>query len=436
MEQVSSLLCSLSLCGLLFCCILLLLPLQSSSTASQPLSEPRAATLCQFPAEQLDRVEIFSSSDNFCFINYGNCFLLEGMENIPLQENALSDFLKILEDFPTGKPSEPPESPPILKIDITPVSEETIHLDFFDDESNIFVSNRESTQIISSEKLSPLFQPVEKYIQKTIFHTTPSNEGSFTISGDCHKQPVLISYYYVGKNQNQIFAQLTGSYSQEIPKDKMTEIMNSLCNLQAESVLKFDPTEQDLQKYGLNTPFLEIHADFQGEHLNLCCSRPSKDGEIFLLKNNIPIIYMIKEENVPWLSLCPESITEKEVFSIDYIDCTTMILSTPDQKYRFTKWDGNVLCGSRQIKEELFSDFFELSTQIIPSGIALREQSDETPLLTLHFSYTNPEKPADILSFYPYDNKRLRLSINNDSRYLCEKEKAVDIIRHCEALFR
>ncbi len=436
MEQIASLLCGFSLCGLLLFGILLILPLQPASRVSQPLSVPKVQTLCQFTPEQLDRIEISWSSDVFSLVNYGNRFRLEGMEDIPLQEKALDALLQLLEHFPTGIPTEPPEAPPDLQITVTPVSGKTADLElFYYDENKMLVSDGKTAQKISSQRLTTLLQPAEYYIQNMIYQTPPSIEGSLTISGNCHPQPFSISYYYVSENQEPLFAQLTEPFSEEIPQNKMEEILEGLCNLQAESVLKIAPTEEDLQNYGLSAPFLQLHADFLGERLDLRCSRPSKDGEIFLQKDELPVIYMIQEENVPWLSLCPESISEEEIFSVDYDDCTTVTVTTAEKNRRFTKWDGTVLSGSQQIEESNFADFFDFSTEIIPCGIALREQTEEDPLLTLRFSYTNPEKAADVLRFYSYDEERLRLSINGDSRYLCGKEKAEEILHRCEELF-
>ena len=434
MEQISSLLCSLSLCGLLLAGIFLLLPFQPVSEASQPLSVSKEQPLLQFTPEQLDQIMISSPDGEFRFINHGDRFLLEEMENIPLAKNSLDALLLLFENFPVGLSAELPETAPDRTITITPVSGKSLRLELYPDKNNVIVSNGTEAQKIPSEQLSPLFQPAEQYVPKIILQTEPSSEGTLTISGSCHELPLSISYYYIDKKKDECYAGLAEPFSEEIPDDQINEILSSLSDFQADSVAKLFPDAQDLEEYGLSSPFLQLHGDFQGESFTLRFSRPSTDGEIFLLKDELPVIYSLRESDIPWLSLCPESLMEEEIFSVDYDDCTTMLFSTVEKTARFTKWDGVVLYGGQQIEEENFAEFFDLSTELIPCGIALREQTEDIPLLSLKFSYTNPEQAADSLIFYSYDEDRLRVSVNGNSRYLCEKEKLQKILRKQEQL--
>lgn len=432
MEQIASLLCGFSLCALLLCAIGLILPLQGDISASQSLSMPIVQPLCSFSPEELDTISI----GELCFVNQGSRFVMKGMEELPLCDERLQELLHLLESFPTGAPTDMPQQEPDRTLLLTPINGSPLTLQFFYMEETILVSDGSRCHQISSQQLAPFLLPAEDYADTLIFKMPLPSEGNLCISGDVHGEALQLSFYYIGENHAQLFSRLTAPLSAEIPPNEMENIIQNLCTLRGDSVACLNPDEQDLQQYGLSQPFLTIYGDFQSEQFQLQLSAPTGDNLFYVRKNDEPVIYTLSEDALPFLSLCAKSLTREEIFTADYDDCTTLLFSTEEKSYRFTKWDGIVLCGGQQVEEKRFANFFDFSTKLIPCGVALKEQQNNSAIFSLRLSYTNPQAPADVIEFFPYDETRLRLSVNGDARFLCEKEKVQEIFHRCESLFR
>ena len=428
MEQISSILCGISLCGILLSAILLILPLQQSSTVSRPLSVPRVQPLCQISPQEIDRI----SFENFSLINEKERFVLEDLETLPLRESCLQSLLHLIESFPVGiswAEELPPHPAQTMKI--TTVSGKPVILDFFYMEDSILVSNGSSAQSFPEEILSPFLQPQEAYVDTTILREKIPAEGNLTVSGSSHSAPLQLSFYYIEKNTPSFLGRLEGTQSSYIEESKLKSLLPCLWQLQADSIACLEPTTKELENFGLSQPFLCFDVQLPTTQFRLSLSQPSPDGTFYLRKNEEPVIYALCEEQFPLLTICRESLCEEKIFQTDYDDCTTLTVSTDENQLRFTKWDGVVLCKGKQIEETSFKNIFNRITNITPCGLALTAPEKENSLGTLQFSYTNPDKPTDILQFLPYDETRLLLSINGESRFLCEKEIAEDIFHRC-----
>lgn len=419
MKQLIPLLSSMSICAVLLCLCLLLLPMQSQPTLRK---QPKQLS---YPMEQLDKL-IFQ---DFTLLNTGSRLVLMDLEQLPLQESRTEALLALLADC-TGESLPIPDKAPAASLRLQMVDGQQQHLSLYNVESGFVLSDGDAAVALTDEEAQPLLWQAEDYAPTQILSLTLPAEGHFLLSGKLHPEPLQFSYYI---EESEAVALLTAPHTADISKEKLAPLLSSLCQLQAVQVAALAPDSVDLQRCGLSAPFCVLQGDLQGQSFTLSASQPDESGRVYLMKEGTPLIYEAHLSQLPWLSACKESLTEENLFSPDYEDCTGFTLSTAVSQYHFSKWAGQVLCKGRSVNERDFYHLYRLASTLIPSKAALFPPQGDA-LLQITFSYTNPARAKDHIVFYPYDEENLLLSLNGDSRFLMEKEQAEEIIAMADSI--
>ncbi len=433
MKQLSMALTSLSLCALLFCAILLLLPAQSASLASSSTQAEKESVLFSYAAEQLDTITFTHPNQSFTLVNLGTHFALENFPSIPLETNQIQSLLSLLEHFPGGEPTSFSLDAP-CRIEITPVNEASQVILVQQKGDLCLISHGSACYQLPLDQTKPLFWSVEDYVDTTIASISPKNRTGFLwISGELHPEPLQISFCM---EENTLQANMISPSTEKIQSEKMEPILNSLFCLIAEKTTVLFPSDMQIQSAGLFDPFCTVQLDFGEDSFTLSCSKAEKDGSIFLMKDELPVIYQIDLASAPWYSACLESLTSVSLFLPQYEDTTCLIVSTPENQYRFTKWDGQVLCGNKKVDENEFFQLFQLLSTLTPTEAALFPSENRNPILSLSFSYTNPAKNKDTIQFFPYDKNRVYLSMNGETKFLTAYSYVESIVNQCDELLK
>ena len=428
----TTLLNAVSLCALLICILVLLFPMQPVTVSANPSSEvPKAPQqLFSFSSEQLDTIRISQGQDSFCLVNHGSSFVMEDMETLPLSSENINALLDLLEAFPAG-PHAVTDASPFRRIDLSFTSAEAQTLLLYKEENQILLNWQDHYYRFSPEIIEALLWSAEDFADPTILPKLQLGEGKLRLSGALQQQPLELSFYM---EENSFFIQMTSPQPMEIEGEAVKSSIQSLSGLCAAEVVVVGPDAQDLDFFELSVPFCTIEGQIGGEILQLSASPVQPDGSVYLISSRQPLLYAIDKNQLPLLSVCLETLLEESLFTPNYKDTTTLTIFSSQEQYRFTKWDGQVLCGGLQINERDFYDFFRLSTTLIPKEAALLLPDNTEALLTLTFSYTNPEKSKDLISFYPYDEESVLLSINGFTDFLIDTELVDEIFISCAEL--
>ncbi len=415
MKQLVPLLSSMSICALLLCLCLLLLPMKSRPS----LQPSQNRQLFSYPMEQLDKL-IF---EDFTLLNTGSQLVLEDLETLPLQESRTKALLALLEHC-SGEAVPLPDSEPVMALSLFTVDGQKQRLSLYNVGNTLILSDGAAALTLSKEEAEPLLWQAEDYAETDILSMELPTEGHFLLSGKLHPEPLQFSYYI---EEDEAVALLSSPETTDISEEQLSPFLSSLRHLSAKQVVALAPDSVDLQSYGLSVPFCILHGDLYGQSFTLSASQPQEDGRVYLMKEGVPLIYEADLSQLPWLTLCKESLTEERLFSPDYEDSTSFTLSTPSSQYRFTKWSGQVLCNGRSVDERAFYELYRLATTLIPHKAALFPAKGDI-LLQISIAYTNPSKAKDNILFYPYDEETLLLSLNGNERFVVEKEQVEDIM--------
>jgi len=375
--------------------------------------------------EQIDKI----SFEDYTLLNTGSQLVLEDLEELPLQASCTKALLTLLEHC-EGKSLPSPNSKAIRELTLFLVDGQKKPLSLYNEESGFSLSDGKKTIALSREQADILLRQTEDYAEPNILSLSLPKEGHFLISGRLHKEALQFSY---NTEDGERIALLTAPETADISEEELSPILSSLSDLRANQVCVIAPDPVDLQAYGLSVPFCIFHGDLYGESFTLSVSQPDETGHVYLMKEGTPLIYQARVTQLPWLTACKESLTEKNIFSANYEDSTAFSISAPNFQYRFTKWQGQVLCQGKSIYEPDFYQLYRLATTLIPSQAALPSPQG-TILLSVEISYTNPVKGSDCILFYDYDEENVLLSLNGDKRFLMEKEQVEEIISAVNSL--
>ena len=426
MKQCSSLLCALSLFTLLLCIVLLLLPLQPLQDLST-LNHDSSNDSCLFslsPSE-IDRIHIERNNHMVTLFNLGNRFAIQGYEELILD---LSPLTALLSKFPLSSITDETLSDPQIQMEIYSTDGKIIELSLQHHRKNILLSDGAQTYSYPKRLLEPLLSNAEDWIDLTICSSPPPQEAMLVITGDLHQEPLQLSYYI----DDQSAAVLcNGKKTTPAPA---LRLLDQLYQCKAQRIEQLAPSTEDISFWGLNPPFCLLDAQLDGEHFSLSFSKPQNDGTVYFIKEGTPLLYSAHYSDFPFLSATQETILEQSVFSGDYEDTTSLFLSTQENSYHFTKWDGIVLCNGQPVEEHSFYDFYKFSTTLIPKEALVVKAEESNQLLHLELSYTNPEKQTDTIDFYSYSESLCLLRINGANDILIDRRTVSKIISSCQAL--
>ncbi len=432
MKELSTLLSALSLFALLVCGLILLFPWRSNLKNDYDAASLSGQNLFRISAAELDQIRYEYPDKKFSLINHGNVFLLKNNndETLALDKKVLSKLLVFLENFPAGPIVEDIKESPDLKIKLLPTAGEEIDLSIWQKNDCIYIGNGKTTEQFSHEQVDILLQKPSAYVDCRLTDSLYSS-ATLTVQHEFYPEILSLSYYI---EKNNVYGSLISPIVAAIDEEQLSSIVSSLHALSADKAVVLYPTEEDLKTYGLAEPFCSLNLISEEENTAFHISRLSSDETVFLMKDGTPTIFQLSSKKLPWLFMSLETLTEKNIFRSNYDDCTTFSIQTEHDKYRFTKWDGLVLFGNREIDETDFKNLFKKASTLIPSSLNFYPVKEKSALLTLTFSYTNPEKNSDIIRFFAYNEDKLSLSINNESRFLVKKELAEDILTYCQRI--
>lgn len=408
MKDFPSVLCAASLSSFLLCLLCLLLPLQYSHNtyvSQEIVSHP--SVLFSLSPQQLSRIHFQSNNESFTLVNLGNHFVLEGYETLSLRSNLITELTALLEQFPLSSYIVEESNSSDLQITIESTSDNVV-LSISKSSDNLLLTTETQTFLYTENQLEPLLACAEDFIDLNILSLNTSSTDFLRLSGTLHEEALEISF--------------DEEYSQTL--------QDSLQHLQAREVICLSPSPEDFDFFGLDEPFcsLEIHSNCEQHALH--CSAPQSDGTIYLWKEDQPVIYSTDITSLPFLTVTKEVLSEESLFSTDYDDTTKLYVESADTAFTFTKWDGQVLCKGKPVDEENFHRLHQFCTTLIPQQALLLPPKEEALLLQLCFSYTNPEKVNDTISFYSYNDEFCSLSINGEKMFLVKHSLPENILSY------
>lgn len=439
---------------------------ESSSSATETVS------LLDRPETDLDTITVENAEGGYTIKNLGDGnYQIVEIPEAQVTESAVSNVAKLgtsitaksmvtdspenLDDFGLGTP--------VATLTATYTDGTSFELllgNHAPDSNGVYLKPADdpAVYLISSYDVDRVFDNKLEFISTTVTSDpagAAAQQGSGTLpekvtfGGSVRTEPIVIEKDQTTTEEEAQYNLST--YIMTSPKERSvdagdaTNSIASLLSITADSVVAYDPTEEELASYGLDTPYSTVDftykdADEQEHSVSLRVSAVDEEGNVYLQKDNEPVVYQLEAEDLSWYSLTyGDFISTLQL--LPYInDVKTVSVVSPDVSYVFeletiededAKEDLKVTLNGSEVDTSAFRSLYQTIIGIPSENYTEDTPPDpETALLTVTFTY-HDGRPDDVIALLPGPSRKVFLSINGDAEFYTKASYVDTILQNC-----
>lgn len=222
------------------------------------------------------------------------------------------------------------------------------------------------------------------------------------------------------------------------------DIAGAVRGLYAEQVACVNPSQSQLEGYGLDKPYAKITAEYADTTVRLSASAPGDDGTVYLLNPEKKVIYVIGLGAVEWANTSLNKLSPETMLDINLEAVSAISMEVDGKRYDITvntttesveNDEGEVedvttttaYAGDKRLDDESFAVFFQnLNAIKLTDG----ESGGGSVWCTVTLRYTTG-RSDDVVQIYRADGSRLPAALNGesmDSVYKSTINKLVDCV--------
>ena len=288
----------------------------------------------------------------------------------------------------------------------------------------------DTVYLVNSDDISCFFYSVNSFISRAITDTVEDSDNSefstLTISGTHFDKPITIEpntdeaidAVYLVTSPRRMYANATEAY----------DIAGNIRGLYAEEVVCVNPSENQMQSYGLSEPYAKVVASYPDTDITLSASAPGDDGLVYIYNPDTNVIYTIQLAAVCWAKtsldlLLPENPLNVKMQYVSGIRFsagdTNFGISVTSASETITDEDGNeqevfdtaATYNGETLDETNFSVFFQNLNAIKNQGTTDSKGKDE--VMNVTFTYSTG-RDSDTLTVYSSDTAQYILALNGE----------------------
>lgn len=291
-----------------------------------------------------------------------------------------------------------------------------------------------------------LLSPIENIISPTLAFPTGSSMyymiNNFALKKDGE---VFIALEYI-EDENERADGSTALHrfiypSEYVPNDtNYLNVFSLFQSYQGISTLVYQPTIDDLQKYGLDAPKYDLYFEFKNVPNNIIYSEKNENGNYYAYSPIFDIIAEVAAENADWLEWGLIDWIERPIFQMIINSVDTISLECDSASYRFklTSGDG----GFKAVTEEIsgtdienidnFKKFYQtiLMTNLQDYAELTDEEITSLKDAGAYMTLTITMKGGSVneYKFYPYETRRSYYTVNGTGDFYILRDRMTKII--------
>lgn len=320
-------------------------------------------------ADDVSKVEIKNSSGSYTVeIESTDSYSVEGLDGLELDSTPItalkSDSAGVAATQVVEEQAEDLSiyglDSPKAEASITYKDGETLSLAVGNDAAGnagtyVTVNGEDKVYLFSSAKVDTFSYSLLEYVSKEI---TPSEEDAvaaanggevsssedgqtqapqfakMTLSGAVREEPIVVEP--AGDISGISQFNITSPRVKSADYTKISEYVGAVYGLTADEVVAVNPTDEDLETYGLKEPYSTLVADFDVGTVTLLASAPDEDGNVCVMNGDkTNVIYRMEAETLTWLNATYSDLATKLLFTPNIKDVKTMTVTTADKTYVF-----------------------------------------------------------------------------------------------------
>lgn len=222
--------------------------------------------------------------------------------------------------------------------------------------------------------------------------------------------------------------ELTSPVVTLVNPDLETELLFNIFGSEAEDVVASNPTQQQLEEYGLASPAAEVSMSWdETGSLNLTIGNETVVSGTtcrYVMKDGSPLVYVVDEELLPWVDYTADDLVSALPL-VPYIqNVSQMTISFGGNEYTFqlsqvstgttnasgqTSTETHVEYNGTALDSDNFAVWYQLVMSCQADGINRSEVTSD-PIMTVTYLYNNGS--TDTVDYYDMGNRVVVVSVN------------------------
>lgn len=221
--------------------------------------------------------------------------------------------------------------------------------------------------------------------------------------------------------------ELTSPVVTLVDPEEETDLLFNIFGSDAENVAAANPTQQQLEEYGLASPAAEVSMTWDGGSFKLTIGNEvTYDSTAcrYVMKDGSSFVYIVDQELLPWVNYTADDLIST-IPLIPYIqNVNTMSISFNGEQYTFqisqvptgkTNTNGDpitdtyVKYNGQELDADNFATWYQLVMSCRASAINRSEVTSD-PIMTVTYLYNDGS--TDTVEYYDMGNRVLLVSVN------------------------
>lgn len=223
--------------------------------------------------------------------------------------------------------------------------------------------------------------------------------------------------------------QITSPIDYPASADITEEFLITFFDIKSTEVVSVNATKEEYQKYGLKEPYMEAEIEYQNANADkqtfvLKTSGVNEKGEVYIQRDEVPIIYKCKSETLSWLNKDIEALISKEILVPDIRTLSELTIKTNEKDYKIQlknigEENEEAFCNGEKLDVDSFRNLYYMLISQSATEVIFDEMPDVDELdrkVEIIYTYTDETKKADELIFYKESVRKLCAILNSGER--------------------
>ncbi len=315
----------------------------------------------------------------------------------------------------------------------------------------VMFGDSKAVYLVDSESVDGFLFSVLDLITLTVNDSASDTDNaefkSLTLSGTAFDKNIKIK----PNNDKAIDSSYVMTEPEEmfISEVEAANISGAIRGLYADKVVCVNPSDSQLEKYGLLAPYASLTAVYPDQTIHLKASQP-KDDNVYIIADS-DIIYQMKASAVPWVNTTYNKLVPDIVIDPNFSSLTEIVVTDESGTYEFdvttvtetvTNTDGEeeeventtATYNGKALDSDNFTVFYQNIANMQNAGNT-SEAPSGTPVLTIKLSYST-SRAADVIDVYKTGNTKYIATLNGKVQSLVYKSYCTKFSQCVQDLIR
>lgn len=393
----------------------------------------------------IQQIETENEQGGFLLYWDGEEAAVKGMEDLPLDEGTVENIRKNLENLIAEQEVSDGQDRlsdfgldhPKAQVLITSDNGDNMTVQIGEevpgeDGTLRYLLWEDQVLIIKSSQIEDLLYGRESLVSRELTPEYPEGEEDLLVTrleiAENGGSDLILEY----RDSQELAGYTVNSYQMVSPRDYpadagVTEdVFPDLFGIQAESVERIHPDEQEKETTGLADPWKTLQVEYTDSEgkaysFSLQVSRPDH-GMVYVMSGDTDVIYTCSEDKMPWMEETADSLVSHTVLAADIKTLDRLEITAGGEQYQFQFEDvggekERITCNGSETDGGSFRSFYYTLAGLSADQVLFTDFPDTAALKEeARITYQYQDGTEDVLTCYHEDSRQVYVELNQGER--------------------